>query len=106
MSTDYYLYEGPVCAVCGHQPRPRHIGNSSVGWAFALRLYPEDGITSLDDWAFEWNKPGAEVRDVYGRIVSLLELMAAITQRDPMGRKAHTSCPFKAPETATYEYVS
>ena len=27
-----------------------HIGKSSMGWVFSLRVYPERGIHSLYDW--------------------------------------------------------
>jgi hypothetical protein len=69
MGTNYYhiTQVGNVCEHCGKGEREerRHIGKSSGGWCFALRVYPEDGITGLNDWKKEWAK-GGEIVDEYG----------------------------------------
>jgi len=41
MGTNYYL-QGKVCVHCGvADGGPLHIGKSSAGWNFGLRIYPE-----------------------------------------------------------------
>lgn len=49
MGTNYYLQKN-VCGCCGRPEKQIHIGKSSAGWAFALRVYPHDGIKDYDDW--------------------------------------------------------
>lgn len=48
MGTNYYAQINK-CAHCGRSDE-LHIGKSSAGWCFALRVYPEQGINDLDDW--------------------------------------------------------
>lgn len=49
MGTNYYL-ELNKCKYCGKSQEIKHIGESSLGWCFALHVYPEDDINDLDDW--------------------------------------------------------
>lgn len=50
MGTVYY-WRPIIRGVVGE---PIHIGKSSAGWCFALRVYPEEGIRTLDDWMLRW----------------------------------------------------
>jgi hypothetical protein len=47
MGTNYYLHRNK-CSHCGRTDEPLHIGKSSAGWHFALRV---DGkIRDIEDW--------------------------------------------------------
>jgi len=54
MGTNFYLATkaGKPCECCGRfdPPQTLHIGKSSAGWTFKLRVYPDKGINDLDDW--------------------------------------------------------
>ena len=78
MGTNYYV-KRESCPHCGRGDGDLHIGKSSGGWTFALHVYPEDGINTLDDW-----KPilkSHEIRDEYGRFVKYSDLLSTITER-------------------------
>ena len=79
MGTNYYV-KREVCPHCGRGDGDLHVGKSSGGWTFALHVYPDDNINTLDDW-----KPileRSEIRDEYGRSVSYPDLLAVITERE------------------------
>lgn len=80
MGTNYYMATKAACKECGHQEPARHIGKSSAGWVFSLHVYPDEGINDLDDW-----KPllaaAPEIRDEYGEVISVEDMLATITQR-------------------------
>jgi hypothetical protein len=92
MGTNYYLRTTP-CPTCGHSPNDLHIGKSSVGWYFALRVYPDvDGcdaerlkpfdvkqIRELDDWRPLFEK--FPVFDEYEHPVTVEDLLKEITER-------------------------
>lgn len=58
-----------------------HVGKSSVGWHFAVRVYPERQINSLDDWLHMLRSNHAVITDEYGQSVSFTDLVAVITDR-------------------------
>lgn len=99
MGTNYYIREHPPCPTCGCQAKPKHIGKSSVGWLFMLRVYPEEGINTYADWYERFTRPGVTFKDEYDRPVILKELVHTITNRTLplMGNPAEEGC--------TYEYV-
>ena len=84
MGTNYYhvTQVGKVCEHCGKGEREerRHIGKSSSGWCFSLRVYPEDGITELDDWEKLWAL-GGRIIDEYGDKIEVQTMRLIITQR-------------------------
>ncbi len=80
MGTNYYVTEEEPCDKCGRGGEMRHIGKSSAGWCFSLRVYPEDGIDSLDGWKKFW--VGKHIEDEYGNAVSEGEMLACITERE------------------------
>jgi len=76
------------------RPQPGlHIGKSSAGWCFSLRVYPEDDnaereelaligvrkIMSLDDWRPLIEEHG--VLDEYGDVVTPEAMISCITKR-------------------------
>ena len=92
MGTNYYLRQ-PPCSQCGHAPAELHIGKSSAGWNFGLRIYPKiDGepderlkpwgvseICELDDWRLLFAR--FPIFDEYHRPVSVPDMIAEITVR-------------------------
>ena len=94
MGTNYYLEtsQGELCSECGRgdKAKRRHIGKSSAGWVFALRVYPDEGIRDLDDWLPLLVRDGATIRTEYDDEVSVRELLLTIVaRRHPAGRR-HT----------------
>lgn len=86
MGTNYYL-EKDKCACCGRS-NEIHIGKSSVGWCFSLRIYPDDKIDSLQDWLALFAKH--PIRNEYGDSVSAETMLACITERShPRGLSRH-----------------
>jgi hypothetical protein len=97
MGTNYYLKGRPACAHCGRggEREGPHIGKSSGGWAFALRIYPAgiddlapSPIADLPDWIPLFEKFG--VIDEYGRDVPVADMLQQITERShPHGLRHH-----------------
>lgn len=79
MGTNYYWHKRP--SWCGCSLEGLHIGKSSLGWCFALRVYPEQDIESLADWYERWSLPGTHIRDEYGRTLTPLEMSGVIVDR-------------------------
>lgn len=77
MGTNFYLVENP-CDKCGRNNDKFHIGKSSVGWAFALRVYPHRQITSLNDWIYRFIRPDTRIEDEYGRLHTVEEMLHCI----------------------------
>lgn len=71
MGTNYYVH---------YEENPQfHIGKSSGGWCFSLRVYPDKGIETLEDWKpiFENNKIETE----YGQPITKEDMLTVITKR-------------------------
>lgn len=90
MGTNFYLTSKP-CECCGRVDEPLHIGKSSDGWAFALHVYPENGINNLDDWKIKLKKEDGLIFDEYDRVWNYDEMIDKITNRShPNGlRRSH-----------------
>ena len=92
MGTNYYLRQTP-CSQCGHVLAELHIGKSSAGWNFGLRIYPKidgkpnarlklwstDEICELDDWRPLFDH--FPIFDEYDRPVSVADMIATIAAR-------------------------
>lgn len=61
--------------------RMLHVGKSSMGWVFSLRVYPELGINTLYDWMPILLDPNNSIANEYGRPVTAEELLTTITCR-------------------------
>ena len=61
--------------------RHRHVGKSSGGWTFALRVYPDEGVNTLEDWIAIFKHPATRLVDEYGREVDPQDLLLNITER-------------------------
>jgi hypothetical protein len=79
MGTNYYVRSQPPCEHCGREYDAIHIGKSSAGWCFGLRVYPEMGINSLEDWQAYWQ--GKHIEDEYGKEISHSDMLERITMR-------------------------
>lgn len=111
MGTNYY-YEpapGPMCPTCKHQEPTEslHIGKSSAGWVFALRIWPEKNIHTLEDWKMLWAS-GGQIRDEYGGQITPQEMLTEITQRFfPRGLRTQDEgqeiCRFIKPGERTFK---
>lgn len=77
MGTNYYASRGK-CACCGTDTK-LHIGKSSLGWCFLLRLYPERGLTSWTTWRRYLD--GMTITDEYGTVITKKALIEVITKR-------------------------
>lgn len=84
MGTNYY-HEKILCEHCGNTER-LHVGKSSFGWCFALRVYPDLGIIDLPDWDARAEAGGRFV-DEYGRPISWPDLHAEIAERPAGSRR-------------------
>lgn len=83
MGTNYYLHHTPdLCPHCGRTDVDGlHIDKSSAGWCFTLHVIPERNINSLEDWKREFSRPNVEIRDEYGRAVTVADMLSTITER-------------------------
>lgn len=81
MGTNYYWQEKAACETCGRPYEAKHIGKSSAGWCFSLRIYPGEGIHDLPDWERVWATPGSSIYDEYGQAVSIENMRKTIADR-------------------------
>lgn len=101
MGTNYYVDPEAACPTCGRGDEPLHIGLSSAGWVFKLRVYPDLNINSLDDWkAFLLDKV---IRDEYGREVSYEGMLSEINAR---ARSTPEETPYGYSTWAEFHYVN
>lgn len=84
MGTNYYLHKGEQpCQCCGlsSDRDPLHIGKSSYGWCFALRIIPSDEIYDLGDWVKLFKSSPHTIFDEYGEIISLEDFLDVVLKR-------------------------
>lgn len=74
MGTNFYWYENK-------DSEPKHIGKSSAGWYFSLRIYPDENILNLLDWATLWKIQSSRIEDEYGRRVPPADIYDNILNR-------------------------
>ena len=80
MGTNYYLYQN-VCDHCHRSDEPKHIGKSSLGWCFALHVYPKEGILDVADWLRRFSEPNSTIKDQHGDIITSEVMMNVIAER-------------------------
>jgi hypothetical protein len=83
MGTNFYHVtdEQESCPECGQQRQlKRHIGKASVGWHFALHVYPEHNINDLFNWFQLLNSKG-HIEDEYGDKHTAEALFSTIVYR-------------------------
>lgn len=81
MGTNYYYHDKEPCPCCKREYESKHIGKSSFGWCFSLHVYPDEGISDLDDWIKLFNEPGTYILDEYGNEISVEKILDVITNR-------------------------
>lgn len=94
MGTNYYyqIGIGTKCPTCGHEPEGErlHIGKASAGWVFSLRIHPDLGIATLNDWMHYWLTHPGQIWDESGEFVSFKDMLETITQRShPTGLRTY-----------------
>ena len=103
MGTNYYWREteNEYCGECGRPMPWLHIGKSSAGWNFSLRIHPNEGINNLENWKERWEK--GSIWDEYGREVTVEDMLETITERShPNGLCSHVGLrgPYWADQAA------
>jgi hypothetical protein len=82
MGTNYYIWiDTNDTSPAGVECEKLHIGKSSMGWVFSLRIYEGRGILSLYDWMPILLNTQNTIRDEYGRNVTADEMLRTITVR-------------------------
>jgi hypothetical protein len=82
MGTNYYIWVKPGMTVPNAgECELLHIGKSSMGWVFSLRVYPERGINTLYDWLPIILNSNNAIRDEYLRHITAHEMLETITCR-------------------------
>jgi hypothetical protein len=79
--TDYSHPLSPLIREGTGRPAQIHIGKSSGGWCFALRVYPDNGVHTLTDWrhfAARLVGEGWRVEDEYGTEHTLDDLWRVV----------------------------
>lgn len=80
MGTNFY-FKLKKCQHCERPAEEIHIGKSSAGWCFHLHVIPEKGINDLDDWKEWFNTKGSQIKDEYGRTITIEDMLSTITER-------------------------
>lgn len=60
-----------------------HIGKSSSGWRFLLRVYPKQCIRYLFNWEDLFDNKDTKIVDEYGNEISKVEMLKEIIHKDP-----------------------
>jgi hypothetical protein len=82
MGTNYYVWvDTNDTTPDGIECEKLHIGKSSMGWVFSLRIYKDRGILSLYDWLPIILNNQNVIRDEYGRNITAAEMLSTITVR-------------------------
>lgn len=84
MSTNFYLV--PANAAFFEPSAGLHIGLSSMGWAFQLRIHPESGIHEIDGWRKLFSDPLRVIMDEYGTVIDKNDMQFMITRGSPTYR--------------------
>ena len=98
MGCNYFLKRDP-CPRCG-KGETIHIGKSSAGWVFNLRVYLGETppVKSLVDWTAMFNDPRNKIVDEYGNELTTDEMLRNITDRqgctDPNYKIDDPDCEF------------
>lgn len=77
MGTNYYIWVDTADGEC----EKIHIGKSSMGWVFSLRIYENKNILSLYDWMPVILNTNHVIRDEYDRNITAAEMLRTITCR-------------------------
>lgn len=89
MGTNYYLHKN-ACPHCKRSDEIIHIGKSSAGWCFTLRIDPDDGINDLEDWKMLFYGADSAIFDEYSEELSPKEMLDIIENRK--GKEPASDC--------------
>ena len=82
MGTNYYIWvDTNETSPDGVECEKIHIGKSSSGWVFSLRIYEDRNIFSLYDWMPIILNNQNVIRDEYGCHITAAEMLKTITVR-------------------------
>lgn len=90
MGTNYYLrLSGDMMHRLkdGEPEEELHIGKSSGGWVFSLRVHPEHNINTIRDWVRLFRKDNNRIFNEYGDEVTWEEMLDTIARRSWKKRK-------------------
>ena len=89
MGTNYYYCPDSTgarsCPHCKQDLPSLHVGKSSMGWYFSLRVHPDEGLVDLLTWEARWMAGGA-IFDEYGDRVMVDEMLKVIRERGDPGK--------------------
>lgn len=77
MGTNYYL-RMPNCKVCKRNKEELHIGKSSGGYPFFLRIYEERGLDNWGEWVNFIKENHVKIFDEYDREVEKEEFIEKV----------------------------
>ena len=82
MGTNYYWYKNKLCPTCQQATsEPKHIGKSSSGWCFSLKVHPDESINGLGTWEILWALEGSYIKNQYGERIDREEMSRIIRDR-------------------------
>ena len=85
-----------------------HIGKSSAGWVFSLRVYRnswDNGPENWEDWLAEIVNPSNAIWDEYGNRISAEAMIDCVTNRGD-GLRRHHDMPDVEHGPGTYDYIN
>ena len=101
MSTNYYVHYDK-CESCDYQRERLHIGKSSAGWCFSLRIHTHLGIYNLTDWIIYWQ--GRTIVNEYGHTVTSRQVYNVIAEgKSKNGLKSPPTGNIIEPGDLTYD---
>ena len=99
MGTNFYFHYA--------EHEPLHIGKSSVGWVFALHVYPDDGINDLGDWLRFLDTQDGRILDEYDSAVPVPDMVVIITKRGrDDGEKQWQKSPYGYSSWDNFHYLN
>jgi hypothetical protein len=104
VGTNYYWHERLKCKCCNRPYPKKHIGKSSFGYAFALHIYPEEGIYNLNDWQKLFNVPNSWITNEYGEIVSTINMNNVILRPKAKKEEIFVHCEVDGKHCIGNEY--
>jgi hypothetical protein len=82
MGTNFYIVTpNPDTEDVFHPMLVRHLGKSSVGWAYMLRVWPEDDLVDLDGWVAFLRRTGGRIYDEYRNEHTLEGWLSVVRER-------------------------
>lgn len=98
MGTNYYLHKN-ACKCCKRSQQVIHIGKSSGGWCFSLRVYPpmypgdesDSPLLNFEQWKALIEDPASVILDEYDSPVDATDMLKTISERSWPKKSAMTA---------------